>query len=446
MNYDDSVAYMRGLLRHGMKLGNERFEVLLENLGSPQRKLKVVHIAGTKGKGSTTAMAASILHAAGYRVGAYFSPFVYDLRERVQVDGEMIPQADFARLVTRIRPRIEELALTDHGQTTEFELKTAVGLSYFVEKGVDYAVIEVGIGGRLDATNVIPQSLVSVITNIGFDHMEILGHTLGEIAREKAGIIKEDGLCVTGIEQGEALDVVERVCRERSAKLVHLQPGKDWHSHLDGSLTITTGARRLEHAALNLKGRFQHANAALAVAALDEARIPGLTDEAVRAGLAGAFAPGRFELIRESGPTIIADGAHNELAGCVLGDALAGELGARNRPVFVVAGLSRGHEPQPFLTALFGGFHPAAVIATEPPFRPNPAQDVAEAARKLGVDVVETATPVFEAARRALELARSRPDAIIVVTGSFYTVGDLPPAAWKSLLREYGKEGKKRCL
>lgn len=436
MNYDESVAYMRGLLRHGMKLGNERFEALLELLGSPHRRLKVVHIAGTKGKGSTTAMAASILAAAGYNVGAYFSPFVYDLRERVQVNGEMISREDFARLVTQIRPHIEALAETEHGQTTEFELKTAVGLAYFAERQVDYAVIEVGIGGRLDATNAIPQTLVSVITNIGFDHMEILGHTLGAIAGEKAGIIKEDGLCVTGIEPGEALDVVERVCRDRNARLVHLQPGKDWLSHSDGTVTIKTARRRLENASLKLKGRFQHANAALAVNALDEAGISGLTDEIVRKGLAEAFVPGRFEAVRDSGPKIIADGAHNELAGYVLGDALASELSAKSRPVFVVLGMSRGHEPEAFLKALIGGFQPVAVIATEPSFRPNPAEEVAAAAHKLGVAIIETAIPAEEAARRALELAKGYPDAVIVVTGSFYTVGDLPPAVWKSLLQE----------
>jgi dihydrofolate synthase/folylpolyglutamate synthase len=436
MNYDDSVAYMRGLLRHGMKLGNERFEALLARLGNPHQQLQVVHIAGTKGKGSTTAMAANILHAAGYRVGAYFSPFVYDLRERIQIDGEMIAKGDFARLVSEIRPHIEELALTDHGQTTEFELKTAVGLCYFLEKSVEYAVLEVGIGGRLDATNVIPQSLVSVITNIGFDHMEILGHTLGAIAGEKAGIIKEGGLCVAGIEPGEALDVVERVCRERSAKLVHLQRGKDWHSHPDGSVTIMTSARRLENAELNLKGRFQHANAALAVAALDEVAIPRLSDEVVRDGLAMAFVPGRFEVVRDCGPTIIADGAHNELAGRVLGDALAGELSARTRPVIVVVGMSRGHDAEMFLAALFGGFHPAAVISTEPSFRPNPAEEVAGAARRLRVGVVETAAQAPKAARRALEMAKSYPDALIVVTGSFYTVGDLPPAVWRTLLEK----------
>lgn len=435
MNFDESAAFMRGLLRHGIKLGNDRFNALLERLGSPHEKLAVVHIAGTKGKGSTTAMAARILQAAGYRVGAYFSPFVYDLRERIQVNGEMIPKEDFARLVSRIRPHMEALAETEHGPTTEFELKTAVGLCYFAEMNVDYAVVEVGIGGRLDATNVISKTLVSAITNIGFDHMEILGHTLGAIAGEKAGIIKEGGLCVTGVETGEALDVIAGVCRERNARLIHLQPGKDWLSNPDGTITIRTEKRQLANASLRLKGRFQHANAALAVAALDWAGIPNLSDDAVREGLAQAYVPGRLELVRGSEPTIVADGAHNELAGFVLGDALVAEYGANRRPVVAIVGMSRGHEPKPFLAALMGGFRPVAVVSTEPSFRPAAAEEVAAAARECGVGHVEVAIPACQAARRALDLAKSHADTLIVVTGSFYTVGDLPPAAWTEILQ-----------
>jgi dihydrofolate synthase/folylpolyglutamate synthase len=433
MEFDESVAYMRGLLRHGIKLGNDRFEALLTRLGSPQKKLDVVHIAGTKGKGSTTAMAASILHAAGYKVGAYFSPFVYDVRERVQVDGRMIPKADFARLVTQIRPHIEALAETEHGQTTEFELKTAVGLCYFVEQAVDYAVIEVGIGGRLDATNVIPHPRVSAITNIGFDHMEMLGDTLGAIAGEKAGIIKENGLCVTGIEGGEALEVVERVCDQRHARLVTVRAGRDWAATNEG-LTIRTARRCLENAKLGLRGAFQHANAALAVTMLDEAGIDRLTDQAVRQGLAEAYAPGRLELVRRSRPTIVADGAHNELAGLVLGDALVSEYGARERAVVLVVGTTRSHSAQDFLKALVASFQPVALVATEPSFRPAPAEDVAAAAKACGIKLVETAIPGKKAARRAWALAKGYPDALIVVTGSFYTVGDTPPAAWQEIL------------
>ena len=204
MDFDEALAFMQGRLRLGVKLGNERFLALLARLGDPQDRLRVIHVAGTKGKGSTTAMAAAVLQAAGYKVGAYLSPYVYDVRERIQVNGEMIPRADFARWVSEIRPHVEALEATEHGPTTEFELKTAVGLCWLAEQSVDYAVLEVGLGGRLDATNVVSRPLVTVITNIGLDHVELLGETLGEIAREKAGIVKPGVPCVTGVRGASA--------------------------------------------------------------------------------------------------------------------------------------------------------------------------------------------------------------------------------------------------
>src|SRR5579862_9444783 len=163
MDFEEALRYMEGLLRFGWKLGNDRFKALCARLGNPQDRYSVVHIAGTKGKGSTTALTAAILRAAGYAVGAYFSPYVYDVCERVQVNGALIPRADFARLVTQIRPHIEALAKTDLGQTTEFELKTLLGFLYFAERNVDFACIEVGLGGRLDATNIVAPD-VTVIT------------------------------------------------------------------------------------------------------------------------------------------------------------------------------------------------------------------------------------------------------------------------------------------
>ena len=225
MDFDEALAYMQGRLRLGTKLGNERFLALLHRLGDPQERLRVVHIAGTKGKGSTTAMVANILQAAGHTVGMYLSPYVYDVRERVQINGEMISRAHFARWVTVIRPHIEALEKTDLGPTTEFELKTAVGLCYFAERAVDYAVLEVGLGGRLDATNVVSRPLVTVITNIGLDHTELLGETLGEIAAEKAGIVKPGVPCITGVPVGgEAWDVIARICEERGAPLTAVAP------------------------------------------------------------------------------------------------------------------------------------------------------------------------------------------------------------------------------
>jgi len=437
MEFNEALAYMQGRLRLGVKLGNDRFQALLKRLGCPQEKLRVIHIGGTKGKGSTTAMAASILQATGYKVGAYLSPYVYDVRERVQINGEMISREDFARWVTTIRPHIEALEQTDLGPTTEFELKTAVGLCYFAEQAVDYAVLEVGLGGRLDATNVVARPLVTVITNIGLDHTELLGDTLGAIAAEKAGIIKPGVPCVTGVPVGgEAWDRIERVCAERGARLISIAPPpQNW-----GAITLVTPRRTLADIRLRLHGAFQAHNAAAALTALDSIDAGALTpvsDAAARRGLETAWVPGRLEQVAEY-PTVVVDVAHNEISAQALADALRAQFGAEGRRLTLVVGLSRHHDPEPFLAPL-ARLHPAALIATQPACRPRPAEDVAQAARALALPnlaVIEFS--VADAVRAAL--AQAGPEDLICLTGSFYTVGDVPPTIWEDLLNEYHHE------
>ncbi len=430
MDYEEALTYLEGRLRLGVKLGNERFLALLHRLGDPQEHLQVIHIAGTKGKGSTAAMAASILQAAGYQVGIYLSPYVYDVRERIQINGVMIPQADFARWVTQILPHIEALEQTEFGPTTEFELKTAVGLCYFAEQSVDYAVLEVGLGGRLDATNVVGRPLVTVITNIGLDHTELLGHTLAAIAGEKAGIVKAGVPCVTGVPQGgEAWEVIARICAERNAPLLRFAaPQRD----ISG-LTLATQRRTLSGLTLRLRGAFQDVNAAAALAALDaitDVRGPAISDEAARHGLESAWVPGRLEQVREH-PVVVLDVAHNEIAAEALASALREQHGADARRLTLIVGLSRTHDPEQFLGPL-AALHPVRLLATQPEFRPRPALDIAEAARRFGFADVEIVEGSVAAAVR-LAVAEAGPDDLVCVTGSFYTVGDLPPDFWSQL-------------
>ena len=434
MDYAEALTYLHGRLRLGVKLGNERFTALLHRLGNPQERLRVVHIAGTKGKGSTTAMATSMLHAAGYKVGQYLSPYVYDVRERIQISGQMIPQEDFARLVTNIQPHVAALEETDHGPTTEFELKTAIGLCWFAEQQVDYAVLEVGLGGRLDATNVIPSPLVTAITNIGLDHTELLGDTHALIAREKAGIVKPGVPCVTGVPHGsEAWEVIAAVCRERDAPLQTVTP--DDYRWDGQALTLRTPRRTLENVSLRLRGGFQYANAAVAAAALDAIApeaLPLLTDDAMRRGLASAYVPGRLEQIADR-PTVLIDVGHNELAAQALAAALRADFGADRRRLILIVGLSQQHPAGPFLEPL-AALRPAALIATQPAFRPLEAAEVALAARRWDIPNVQVVPDAAEAVRRALALAG--PDDLVCLTGSFYTVGDVPPALWSDLLAE----------
>ena len=430
MDYDEALAYLQGRLRLGTKLGNGRFLALLNRLGNPQERLRVVHVAGTKGKGSTTAMAASILQATGYKVGCYLSPYVYDVRERVQINGAMISRDDFARWVTRLQPHVEALEQTEHGPTTEFEMKTAVGLCYFAEQAVDYAVLEVGLGGRLDATNVVARPLVTVITNIGLDHTELLGNTLGEIAGEKAGIVKPGVPCVTGVPPGgEAWQVIARVCAEKKAPLLAVAAPE---TAADG-LRLTTPCRTLPGVTLRLRGAFQEINAAAALAALDAITDPAgpeVTDDAARRGLQAAWVPGRLEQVWEH-PTVVLDVAHNEVSALALASALRDQHEAETRRLTFVVGLSQNHAPEQFLGPL-AALHPARLIATQPEFRPRSASDVADAATRYGFSNVEVVkSSVADAVRAALSDAG--PEDLICVTGSFYTVGDLPPNFWSQL-------------
>ena len=430
MDYDDALTYLDGRLRLGIKLGNERFLALLHRLGSPQERLRVVHIAGTKGKGSTTAMVAGVLSAAGYKTGHYLSPYVYDVRERIQINGTLISRTDFARWVSEIAPHVEALEQTEFGPTTEFELKTAIGLCWFAEQAVDYAVLEVGLGGRLDATNVVAKPLVTVITNIGLDHTELLGDSLGAIAGEKAGIVKTGVPCVTGVPVGgEAWKVIERICAEKEAPLTAVAPPEQ---SAEG-LTLRTPRRTLTRLDLGLRGAFQALNAAAALTALDaiaEADGPQISNEAARLGLETAWVPGRLEQVL-SRPTVVLDVAHNEISALALASTLREQHRADTRRLTLVVGLSRSHAPEPFLAPL-AELHPVRLIATQPSFRPLPASEVAASASALGFRNVETIeSSVADAVQAALSAAG--PDDLICVTGSFYTIGGLPPEFWKLL-------------
>jgi len=436
MDFEQALAYMQGLRRFGVKLGNERFEALLERLGDPHHGYGIAHVAGTKGKGSTTAMIAAALHAHGFRVGGYFSPYVYDVRERVQVDGEMIPPEAFARLVTEIAPHIEALKQTPLGQTTEFELKTAVGFRYFTDRAVDLAAVEVGLGGRLDATNVV-SPLVCVITNIDLDHTHILGDTHAKIAVEKAGIIKPGVPILTATEEPSALEVICRTAAERAAPLVQvvpgapeLQPAPDeihWFATGD-TFTVRTPRRDYTDLRPGLRGDFQRINAACAVGALevmaDISRSPEhqrftIDQDALREGLWRTYLPGRLEVVHRR-PIVVMDGAHNAMAA----RALAAEIVRfPYRRLLLVVGMIAGHAPGGVLAPLA----PLAekVFATQPTWiRGLPVEEVAEVARRLGAEV-ETITPPLTAARAAL--AAAAPDDLVLITGSFYTVGDVRP-------------------
>ncbi len=435
MNYDQAAEYLRDREKLGIRLGNERFLALLALLGDPHLAYPAVHVAGTKGKGSTTAMVASILSGHGLRVGGYYSPYVYDLRERVQLDGANISREDFARTVSEIAPHAESIGSTDHGPITEFEFKTAVGLLYFSQCSVDVAAVEVGLGGRLDATNVV-RPIATVITNIGLDHTEILGPTTAHIAAEKAGIIKPGIPVVSAATDAAAIGVITETASRNGSPLLLIRSSCDrdadrayatW-SGADGRVSIFTPLRRLSDVTLGMRGDFQWANAACAVSAAEVAaaqmgRI--LSDDLIMAGLADASLPARMQVLGTS-PLVLADGAHNGLAAAALACEVR-RIGAKR--LILVVGMVSGHD----ISQVVSELAPLAsrVYATQPNWhRAADAAEIAAEARRWCGDV-RVVRRVMEAVEDAL--IEANPDDLVLITGSFYTVGEATPEAVRAL-------------
>jgi len=219
MNYKEALDYIHGTYKFGSKLGLENIKYLLDLLGNPHRKLKIIHVAGTNGKGSTCSYIHSILKEAGYTVGLYTSPYLEEFTERIRINGEDIPKDKLANITAIVKEKIDIMVKEGKNHPTEFEVVTALAFYYYAEENVDFVVLEVGLGGRLDATNVVENPLVSVITPIGLDHTEYLGDTLDKIAYEKGGIIKERGFVVCYPQEEEVMEVFKNLCKERNSKL-----------------------------------------------------------------------------------------------------------------------------------------------------------------------------------------------------------------------------------
>jgi dihydrofolate synthase/folylpolyglutamate synthase len=396
----------------------ERAARLLAGLGQPHERYPSVLIAGTKGKGSTAAFVESILRAAGRRTGLYTSPHLHTWRERVQVDRRPIAKADVAAWIERLHPLVEAMRDGEQGSPTYYEISTALALGYFAEQGVDAAVLEVGLGGRLDATNVVTPR-VAVITTIGYDHVEILGHTLGAIATEKAGIIKPGGRAVSAAQEPEALAAIESASRARGATL--------WVAAEEGVLPILPQPGPASPypippipAALALHGRFQQGNARVAEAVVLALRAEGweIPDAAIAAGLGTARWPGRLEVAGRR-PWLVLDGAHNVDSARALRQALAEEYGFTR--LILVAGFSKGHDA----AAFFGELIPAAahVIVTASR-HPRSAGTAAAAAiaGQIGAASVEVVEGVAAALERARTLAT--PDDLICACGSLFVVAE----------------------
>lgn len=424
MTYPEAVAYLDCLAQHGWKLDLGRIRRLCELAGHPERAFPAVLVGGSAGKGSTCAFLASILREAGLRVGTAPKPHLFTHRERAQVDGVPIAEERFAALMERIRPLAEQVT-EEQGSPTVFEVMTLLAFLHFAEERVDRAVVEVGLGGRFDATNVLEPD-VAIITMVGLDHTDRLGDTVEKIAFEKAGIIRPGQHVITGA-QGAALQVIEQVARERGvARLWRLGHEIDVvvHEVSAAGTTFSVGvpggsfvSRRIR-----LVGEHQARNAALALAACAgplAVKHPSIGPRALDAGLQRASLPGRLQTVRDR-PQLLVDAAHSPDRAEALVRALRDVYLPPGRRMLLVIGCSQGHEPETVVAHLAPlaslaiatrSGHPAAV----------PADAVAAAARACGVPAIEV-EPTEAAVRLALE--RAGPDDLVLVTGSFFVVAE----------------------
>lgn len=431
MDFKEAVDYIQsftdyektpGIAYTAANYDLRRMVELLGRLGNPHLLPQTVHVAGTKGKGSTAAMIASVLTVSGYRTGLFTSPHLHTIRERIKVDSRLIPEKHFAALTEELRPEVE--TVNRHGvggKLTTFELLTALAFAYFKQKKVDFQVLEVGLGGRLDATNVVRPG-VCIITSISLDHVEVLGHTLAEIAREKAGIIKPGCVVVSAPQRPEAAIVIAEVCRQQRARLVKVGRDISWgkvSASLKGQSFELWGRTGSYDLSIPLLGDYQLENAATAVAALEELAALGATISAdsIAEGLKKVSWPGRLQILGRR-PLVVGDGAHNPYSAQKLRQAVA-QYFKFGRCILVlgtsldkdISGIAQEMAPLASQVIVTRSQHPRAA---------SPSVVAAEFACR-GVQA-----EVTQSTGEAINLARSmaKKTDLILVTGSLFVVAE----------------------
>lgn len=422
MNYDQAVEYLDRHIELGWKPGLERIHRLLELMGSPHLRAPAIHVTGTNGKTTTTTLAASIVDAMGLKSGTYTSPHLERVEERFRVAGEVATPGQFAQAVSDVAPFVDLLEAETGERATYFELTTAVAFAHFANQAVDVAVVEVGMGGRLDATNVL-DSQVAVLTGVAIDHAEYLGATEVEIAGEKLAILKPGGTLVTGELTTEVAGLADRragevgamrrtVGREFRIEDLRMSVG-GWSFDLDGIY------KHYEDLYVPLRGRHQASNAAVAAAAVEELFGRALPAEAVRDGLARSRVPARFEVVGRN-PLVVLDGAHNPQAAGALARTLREELPAAGWTL--VIGAFRDKDVHAMLVPFAGLVSQAIATAADHERAAEPSDVMGALERVLPGIPLTWVRPVGD----ALELARewSGPGGAVLVTGSFYVAGE----------------------
>ena len=429
----DPVAWINTPRWQTSRLGLSRMVDLLERLGRPQDDLRFVHVAGTNGKGSVCAYLASVLQAAGYKVGLFTSPFILCFEERIRVNGENITSEELARAVQAVRPAAEAVEADTGDHPTEFELMAAVAFEHFRAVGCDLVVLEVGLGGRLDATNVIDASEASVICRIGFDHTDLLGDTLAAIAGEKAGIVKAGAPVVSWPQESEAMAVIEAVAAERGCELFVPDFSQLAVEPLAGA-ALRRFSWQGQEFETRLLGSYQPFNAALALETVRVLRGRGwdIPEEAEVAGIASARWPGRFEMVAAS-PLTIVDGGHNPQGAEALAASLADLLGEEGRgSVDFALGVLADKDYPAMVRAVAPWARSFSVYAPTSP-RALSADELAACVREvLGEEGRADDVPVRVCAEAAEALRAARAAAgsqgVAVAFGTLYAIADLMAA------------------
>ena len=419
MNYKETLEYIHSVCWKGSRPGLERTEKLLGMMGNPQNKLKYIHVAGTNGKGSVCSMLSTVLRKAGYKTGLYTSPFVRYFNERMMIDGQMISNEELSEIteyVKQFADKMEDLP-------TEFELITAIAFEYFSRNKCDIVVLEVGMGGRLDSTNIINTTVLSVITGIALDHTAFLGDTLGKIATEKAGIIKQNTPVVYGGKSLEAYDAISKVAKEKNA-ILHTATDSEF-ANIEFSLRgCTLDTPRFKKLFVSLVGDYQPSNIATALKCLSVLKGVGMkiSEEAIRNGMAEVYWPARFEIINEE-PLMIYDGAHNPegLRACV--DSIKRFFG--DKKVNIISGVMADKDVNSMLPVIAEVADEVFTVIPNNP-RSMDSKVYAEYFNNYGIKASAFKT-IDEGVKAALE-SSAKKDCALVSLGTLYMYGDIRDA------------------
>ncbi|KEH99547.1 folylpolyglutamate synthase [Clostridium botulinum] len=429
MNYKEAMNYIEDSAKFSIKLGLSRTERILEILGNPHKKIKYIHIAGTNGKGSITAMLSSVLIEEGYKVGMYTSPYIEEFEERIQINNTKISKEDLAYEITKVYNAANQIIKEGYSHPTQFEIITCASLLYFFEKNVDYAVMEVGLGGRLDSTNVI-KPILSVISSISYDHMKILGSTLEKIAYEKAGIIKDEVPVVLYPQQENVENVIKDVCKDKRSELIKV-PSDCAEFLICTDKILNKGERRVQNIIINTKnqryninlsllGKHQLLNCATVIYAIEKLRNLGvlISDTSITQGLLKVKWMGRFEILKKN-PLVVIDGAHNIDGIKKLKESINLYLEYKN--VILILGILTDKQVENMVEVITP-MADKVICVTPHSDRAEIATELMKIVKKYNEDC-EAVESYEDAYMNALKYCEE--DDLLLVSGSLYMIGDM---------------------